>query len=102
LIRLGSHGRMRMRQRVGKKGHRANNKVNMAFIYGIPRESLRGELRSWVDRHYFNHDLTRIYKVYTGVMYVFSKDGGFVTCVQIPHNIYIRAKQGENRKKKRL
>jgi hypothetical protein len=102
LIELSEHGAMRMAQRLGKRKDRGRNKAKMAFLDGVPREKLFGELRDWVDQKFFKHERTRVCKVYRGVLYVFSDKNVLITCIPVPQKMYIRAKQGENRKKKRL
>lgn len=102
MIELSAHAAMRLSQRLGKRKDGAINKAKMAFLDGVPRESLRGELRDWVDHKFFNHERTRVCKVYRGILYVFSETNVLITCIRVPQKMYIRAKQYENRKKKRL
>jgi len=91
-----------MKQRVGKKGYKAREKSNQAFLGGTPREELTGLLRKWVDRKYFKHSLKNRCFVYEGFLYIFDVNGEQKTVFPVPYRVLNngklkkRAKQRKN------
>lgn len=83
---LTHHSQGRMKQRVGKKkGYKARETVNRAFLDGTPREKMRGDLRQWVDRKYFNHNRTHICLIFEGFLYVFDSKRELKTVIPAPN-----------------
>lgn len=91
-----------MKERVGKSGDKARHKANTAFLEGVPREKLRDKLRSWVDRKYFSHDRTRIYRVHQNKLYIFTSGKILITCIPVPEKFRKQAKKKERRHRRRL
>jgi len=87
-----------MGQRHGKKGRKARELANRAFLKGKPRESLTGALRKWVDNKFFEHNQTGLHFVYGGFHYVFSDERKLITTYKIPERVLSRDKNKELKK----
>ena len=86
-MKLTRHGAERVGQRHGKRGDKARELVNRAFLNGKPRESLTGALRKWVDDKFFEHDGEYLLIVHGGFLYVFSEIRRLITTYKIPEKI---------------
>ncbi len=91
-----------MKQRLGKVGDKARHKANTAFLEGVPRQNLKGKLKSWVDRKYFKHDRNHVYYVHQNKLYIFSHERVLITCIPVPSKFKKEAQKKERRHRRRL
>ena len=92
---LTHHSQGRMKQRVGKKkGYKARETANQAFLKGTPREKLTGNLRRWVDRKYFRHNRTHTCFIFEGFLYVFNDKRELKTVIPAPQRFLRELKIG--------
>lgn len=97
------HGRERVGQRLGKRGDKAREIINRAFLNGTPRESLVGQLRKWVDKKYFQHNQIGQHFVHGGFLYVFNDERKLITTYAIPVKVLQDRKNKKfNKKQKKV
>ena len=98
---LTRHGSIRILQRHGKKGDKARELANRAFLNGKRRESLIGPLRKWVDKKYFKHHQIGIHIVHGGYLYVFNNERKLITTYPIPAKVLQDPKNKRAKKKQK-
>jgi hypothetical protein len=86
-LTLTRHGSIRISQRHGKKGYKARELANRAFLNGKRRESLIGPLRKWVDRKYFKYHQAAIHIVHGGYLYIFGDNRELITTYRVPEKV---------------
>lgn len=80
----GSH-RLRQRFKIEVKNHDAA--ALEVLDKGLPREKIVGELRRFVDKHYFSHNTKPRLFVWHNALWIFSGDDWLITCHPLPGHL---------------
>ena len=83
MIVVSVHGAQRIRERLGLPRSAIQRIANRAYVDGIPRTSIRGSLRAFLDSIARHEDVVSEVRVHAYNVYIF-RDNTLVTIVPLP------------------